>query len=129
MMHQGPAETDPSVDSPAPARLRFEKATETEVSNRLSSNNISFQGMLAAITAIYLQPAGGYSNTPAFLPRVGLEVFCSTVIRTSAFPSTFACWVPVLFPPPAGSPAGTWEQQAARGRGHRSAWAGARGTR
>jgi len=59
MMYQGPAKMDPSVDSPALAWLRFEQATETKVSNRLSSNNVSFQGMLAAVTAIYLQPAGG----------------------------------------------------------------------
>lgn len=106
MMYQGPTKMHPSVDSPAPARLHFEKATASKVSNHLSSDNISFQEMLAVVTAIYLQSARVYSNTPGFLPRVGLEVFCSTVIWTSAFPSAFIHWVPPSFPLPAEAPSG-----------------------
>lgn len=82
------------------AKLHLEKAGETKVSNCLSSNNLSFQGMLAAATAIYLQPARGYSNTPGFLPRVGLEVFCSVVFELQHFhPHScagswcFSCWI------------------------------------
>lgn len=106
--------------------LHLEKARETKVSNCLSSNNLSFQGMLAAVAATYLQPARGYSNTSGFLPRVGLEVFCSMVTWTSAFPAAFMCWLLVFFP--AGSQAGMWEQQAACGHGHGPTWAHIPGT-
>lgn len=70
--------------------VHFEKATQRKFSTSLSSNNISFQRMLAALAGIYLQPAGGCSNTRfsakgrawGFLLRGYLKLSISSHIHT-----------------------------------------------
>lgn len=86
MMHQGPAKWTHLLA----LWVHFEKATQTKVSTSLSSNNISFQRMLAALADIYLQPAGGCSNTRfsakgrawGFLLHGYLKLSISSHIRT-----------------------------------------------